>query len=245
MPLELVISDLDGTILETEDYHRRAYNGLFEELGLAQRWSRADYSARLATMGGGKFREIIGWLDPPREHWEDESRRLYARKTELYVDLIVNDLHGGDLSPRPGVERLFEEILQSGIQLAIGSACVKWAAERVLEASLGAALLEALATVCAGDDVAAKKPDPSIYLLVAERCGVRPEDCLVVEDTGHGLQAALGAGMRCVVTPSELARKDSFAGAIARLESLEGIGLPSLREMWDEGQEPERSHGGL
>ena len=237
MPLELVISDLDGTILETEDYHRRAYNVLFEELGLTRRWSREDYSSRLATMGGGKFREIMGWLDQEEEPREEASRRLYARKTELYVDLILNDLHGGKLSPRPGVERLFEEILESEILLAIGSACVKWAAEKVLEATLGEALVDSLATICAGDDVASKKPDPAIYLLVAERCAVKPGNCLVLEDTGHGLQAALGAGMSCIVTPSELARNDSFSGAMMRVESLEGVGLSSLQKMWPGPQE--------
>jgi beta-phosphoglucomutase-like phosphatase (HAD superfamily) len=80
--------------------------------------------------------------------------------------------------------------------------------------------------------VVAKKPDPAVYLLVAQRCGVKPEDCLVVEDTGHGLQAALAAGMSCIVTPSELARNDSFAGAMRRFENLEGVDLPSLRKMW-------------
>ena len=236
MPLELVISDLDGTILETEDYHRRAYNVLFEELGLTRRWSREDYSARLATMGGGKFREIMDWLDQPEEPREEASRRLYARKTELYVDLILNDLYGGKLSPRPGVERLFEEILESNILLAIGSACVKWAAEKVLEATLGEARVDSLATICAGDDVASKKPDPAIYMLVAERCGVRPRDCLVLEDTRHGLEAAQAAGMNCIVTPSELARDDSFPGAMMRVESLENISLSSLRNMWAEEQ---------
>ena len=240
MALELVISDLDGTILETEDYHRRAYNVLFEELGLTRRWSREDYSARLSTMGGGKFLEIISWLDQSEEDQEEVSRKLYARKTDLYVDLIVKDLRSGDLSPRPGVERLFEEILESETLLAVGSACVKWAAEKVLEASLGTTLVESLATVCAGDDVAAKKPDPAIYLLVAERCGVKPADCLVVEDTGHGMQAALGAGMKCIVTPSELARNDSFAGAMMRFENLEGVGLTRLRKMWmgEQGRVP-------
>ena len=125
------------------------------------------------------------------------SRRLYARKTELYVDLIVNDLHGGDLSAT-GVERQFEEILQSGIQLAIGSACVKWVAERVLEASWSGSV-GGPAAACAGDDVAAKKPDPS-FISPSQSVAGRPEDCLVVEDTGHGLQA-LGAGMRRVVVP--------------------------------------------
>ena len=62
MPIDLVISDLDGTILETEDYHRRAYNVLFRELNLSREWSEADYKARLATMGGAKFDEILPWL---------------------------------------------------------------------------------------------------------------------------------------------------------------------------------------
>ena len=87
MPLELVVSDLDGTILETEDYHRRAYNVLFGELGLVQRWSKEDYSKRLATMGGEKFREVFRWLDRPRGRvrgdpkgalcTEDETLRLF------------------------------------------------------------------------------------------------------------------------------------------------------------------------
>ena len=62
MPIDLVISDLDGTILETEDYHRRAYNALFREMNLAREWSEEDYKERLATMGGAKFDEILTCL---------------------------------------------------------------------------------------------------------------------------------------------------------------------------------------
>jgi beta-phosphoglucomutase-like phosphatase (HAD superfamily) len=52
----------------------------------------------------------------------------------------------------------------------------------------------------AGDDVPKKKPDPLIYRVAAERLGVAPGDCCVVEDSMIGLQAALGAGMRCIIT---------------------------------------------
>lgn len=234
MSLKLLISDLDGTILETEDYHRRAYNALFEELGLARRWSKEDYSDRLKTMGGEKFKEIFEWLDRPAEEYEATKTELYARKTELYVSLIVADLAGGRLSLRPGVERLFAEIGEHGIPLAIGSACVKWAALEVLEAALGKEFVSSLAAVCAGDDVERQKPQPDIYLLVAERCGVRPEECVVLEDTAHGMQAALAAGMSCVVAPSELARGNDFAGAQLVVESLEVpecIGLEELRAL--------------
>lgn len=233
MSLELVISDLDGTVVETEDYHLRAYNALFRELDLARHWSEEDYRVRLANMGGGKFEEILTWLPQPVNNREETISKLYARKTDLYVDLVVNDLHSGELSPRPGVESLFRQIVHSEIGLAIGSACVKWAAEKVLEASLGMDLIESLATVCAGDDVVAKKPDPAVYLLVAERCMVDPANCLVIEDTRHGMEAALHAGMRCLVTPSELAKTDAFPEAGAKLESLEGLGIRELRGLWE------------
>jgi beta-phosphoglucomutase-like phosphatase (HAD superfamily) len=52
----------------------------------------------------------------------------------------------------------------------------------------------------AGDDVDKKKPDPKIYNVAAQRLGVDPADCVVVEDSTIGLKAALGAGMRCIIT---------------------------------------------
>ena len=98
---------------------------------------------------------------------------------------------------------------------------MKSAAVEVLRAALGEAFLESLATICAGDDVQRKKPHPDIYLLAAEKCGVSPADCVALEDTAHGLQAALSAGMICVASPSELALDDDFSGAHLLTESLE------------------------
>ncbi|NIP98042.1 MAG: HAD-IA family hydrolase [Akkermansiaceae bacterium] len=234
MPLETVISDLDGTILETEDYHRRAYNALFEELGLAQRWSKRDYSDRLAQVGGEKFREVFKWLRKPEDEFADTRKRLYARKTELYVSLIVADLEAGRLPLRPGVARLFAELREGGIPVAIASTCVKWAAIEVIRAALGEEFLGSLATICAGDDVSRKKPHPDIYLLAAKQCGMLPANCVVLEDTAHGLRAALDAGMKCVVTPSELALEDDFTGADLLVESLEvpeRIDVEALRRL--------------
>lgn len=221
MPLRLVISDLDGTILETEDYHRRAYNALFGELELAQRWSKQDYSDRLAQVGGEKFREIFAWLGRPDREFDETRRKLYRRKTELYTELIVRDLEADRLPLRPGVERLFGELRAAGIPIAIASTCVKSAAREVLRVALGEDFVGSLAAFCAGDDVSRKKPHPDIYLLAAEEAGVPPAHCLVLEDTVHGMQAARAAGMPCVVTPSELALDDDFSGADFLAESLE------------------------
>lgn len=234
MSLELVISDLDGTILETEDYHRRAYNALFAELGVVSRWSKDDYSARLAQVGGEKFGEIFSWLGRPQDEFADTKARLYARKTALYTELIVADLTADALPLRPGVARLFAELRGEGIPLAIASTCVKAAAVAVIRAALGEAFLTGLAGLFAGDDVVRKKPHPDIYLLAAARCGVATRDCLVFEDTVHGLQAARAAGMCCVVTPSEFARDDDFDGAqlvVANLDEREPVDVARLRSL--------------
>lgn len=235
MPLKLVISDLDGTILETEDYHRGAYNALFEELDLTERWSKRDYSERLTQVGGSKIREIFRSLNRPEEEYADIKKRLYALKTELYTELIVADLMAGKLGLRPGVARLFAELAEQMIPISIASTCVKWAAIEVIRAAMGKEFLDSLATICAGNDVENMKPHPDVYLPAAAQCGIAPADCLVLEDTSHGLQSALAAGMICVVTPSELARKNYFNGAHLLSENLdtpERIDVARLRKLF-------------
>ena len=205
MPLQLLISDLDGTIVETEDYHRRAYNLLFKELGLEVTWTKRDYVDRLKVMGGGKLKEVFSWLRRPASEFAEFKRATYEKKTQLYLELITKDLRSGELKARPGVKALFKEAEEANLSLAVGTACEKKAAFSVLHEVFGAKFSNNLLALCGGDDTPFKKPDPSIYLLVAQRCGVKPENCLVLEDTRHGMQAALAAGMKCVVAPSEYA----------------------------------------
>ena len=234
MELELVISDLDGTIVETENYHRLAYNELFKELGVDTRWSKQDYAHRLQTMGGNKFREIFSWLNLPENKYEQSKQRLYARKTELYVELITHDLTAGQLRIRPGIQRLFKEVQDSGIPIAIGTACVGWAAQKVVQAALGEAFLQSLACLCGGESTPKHKPAPDIYLLVAQKVGVHPESCVVIEDTHHGLQSAKRAGMTCLATPSEFAAMHDFSEAdlvLPDLNSPSPFNLKSLRDL--------------
>lgn len=85
-------------------------------------------------------------------------------------------------------------------QTAVCSASTKSSVQFVVNSLLGADRVAALDVFMAGDDVPAKKPDPSIYRIAAERLGLNPAECLVVEDSKIGLQAALGADMRCIIT---------------------------------------------
>lgn len=221
MKLELFISDLDGTILETEDYHRLAYNSLFNELGLDKKWTKHDYVNRLQTMGGNKFREIFEWLDLPQMKFSETKTRLYQRKTEIYVDLISQDLRLGKLTLRPGVKRFLHELMFAGVPVAIATACVGWAAEKVVRAAMGDSFYQSLTCLCGGESTPLHKPAPDIYLLVAKKSRADAQCCAVLEDTSHGLSAAKDAGMVCIATPSEFAINHDFSRADLVLQDLE------------------------
>ncbi|EOX92063.1 Haloacid dehalogenase-like hydrolase superfamily protein isoform 3, partial [Theobroma cacao] len=79
-----------------------------------------------------------------------------------------------------------------------------------------------------GDDVKEKKPDPSIYLTAAKRLGVSEKDCLVVEDSVIGLQAATKAGMACVITYTSSTADQDFKGSIAIYPDLSNVRLSDL-----------------
>ena len=229
--MKLLISDLDGTIVETEDYHRLAYNALFRELGLSQNWSKQDYMDRLQTMGGNKFREVFSWLELPEEEYEETKTKLYHQKTKLYAELITADLKSGKLGLRPGIRRVFKEVQDAGIPIAIATACVGWAAEQVIEAGLGKEFLESLAVLCGGESTERKKPHPDIYLLVAKKIGIDPSACVVLEDTRHGMLAAKSAGMSCLVTPSEFAQDHDLTEADRVSPDLEKPGPVLLKDL--------------
>jgi beta-phosphoglucomutase-like phosphatase (HAD superfamily) len=96
----------------------------------------------------------------------------------------------------------------------------------VLEHVVGADAA-AFFAVFAGDVVAAKKPDPAIYLLALERMGVDADDAIVVEDSRNGLLAAVGAGLRCVVTVSGYTADEDMSEAVLVVTSLGDPGEPA------------------
>lgn len=231
--LRAIITDIDGVVAETEDYHRLAYNALFRELGLDVTWQAADYIARLDQVGGAKFAEIMGWLRTPQAERAVMKHELYKRKSALFQSLVGSALADGSLVARPGIRRLYAEALDAGLVLAAASTCVKSAALAILEGALGREIFDQLAAVAAGADVDRKKPAPDIYLLAAERAGLDPRDCLAIEDTPHGVAAAVAAGMSCLATPSDYAIDGDFSAAHRVVPDLSEIDLAALRELHD------------
>ncbi|KAI7845484.1 hypothetical protein COHA_001032 [Chlorella ohadii] len=176
-------------------------------------------------LNGWPTSSVLGGRAPADEAEQTQLiDALQDWKTEKYKDIIGS----GEVSARPGVVRLMSEAQAAGVPVAVCSAATKSAVEFVLGSLLGQERFGGLDLFMAGDDVKEKKPDPTIYKVAAQRLGVDPAACLVVEDSTIGLAAALGAGMRCVVTYTNSTRSQDFAGADAVVASLDGVSFADL-----------------
>ena len=232
MSLEALIFDVDGTLAETEELHRQAFNRAFQLTGLNWHWDRDLYAKLLETTGGKE--RISRYIEdhvPGRRGALDMIPDLHATKTEAYLDLLST----GALSLRPGVERLIGEARAGGIKLAIATTTTPANVAALLRATLGAESLGWF-VVAAGDMVPRKKPDPAIYMAALERLAVEAPHAVAFEDSANGIQAALAAGLTVVATPSlYLAHEELSASASvvsdlgepnAPLRRLSGAGFP-------------------
>ena len=226
-----LIFDCDGVLADTErDGHRPAFNETFAEAGLPVRWSEKEYGVKL-RIGGGKERmaslltdEFVreNGLPADAEGQKELLAGWHKRKTAIYKEMV----RAGKLPGRPGIARIVDEALAAGWALAVASTSAEESVRAVLEHVVGTETATRF-EVFAGDVVPAKKPDPAIYLLALERMGVAPGDAIVVEDSRNGLLAAVGAGLRCVVTVSSYTADEDMSEAVLVVSSLGDPGEPA------------------
>eukprot|EP00890_Picochlorum_soloecismus_P006787 jgi/Picsp_1/933/NSC_04418-R1_protein len=238
--IEALIFDCDGVIVESEGIHREAYNAAFQHFDVVCPgtsgplvWTEEFYDMLQNKVGGGKpkmrwyFGEhgwpataVLGGAAPETDADKEKIiDTIQDWKTEKYKDIIE---HGG-VTARPGVVRIMDQAKAHGVPVAVCSAATKEAVVFVLESLLGKERFEGLDLFMAGDDVKAKKPDPLIYNEAAKRLGKDPSTCLVIEDSLIGLQAALGAGMQCVITYTGSTKEQEFPGSSAVFKDMNNI----------------------
>lgn len=222
--MQAIIFDCDGVLVDTErDGHRVAFNKAFAERGLDTVWSVERYGVLLGTAGGKeRVRRHFDETEWPVEQHERDAfvLDLHKVKTRIFMELIET----GELPLRPGIARIVDEAVEAGLKIAVCSTSNERAVQAVVDTLLGKRRAQHVA-VFAGDVVAAKKPDPAIYLLALESLRLDAARCLVVEDSALGLQAALGAGMKCLVTVSSYTADEDFTGAVEVIEDLRHVTL--------------------
>ncbi|MFW6438010.1 MAG: HAD family hydrolase [Armatimonadota bacterium] len=214
-----IIFDVDGVVADTEKLNARASVMMFEEL----------YDTRVQPE---EFREFVGtgderYVEGVAEKYDVEinTEEAVERRKENFFKLQQKE----PLPAMPGVLDIVETArVSADVMLAIATSGNKDKQFPVVE---GAGLnLEWFDVVVTGDDVTRKKPDPQIYEITAQKLGLPPERCVVLEDAPAGVASAKAAGAVCVaVTSSVDAEKLQDADLV--VNSLEEVSVAKMRRM--------------
>ena len=216
--LKAVIFDVDGTIADTEEAHRHAFNAAFKAFDLPWNWQPPLYKKLLKTTGGKERMLAYAKTHHPETLQETALRiaEIHAVKTKHFADIIASD----QVVPRPGVLRLISDAGAAGIQLAIATTMSRPSLDALLPTLFGTDFETWFASIATGDRVKAKKPAPDLYQLALDELGIKPDEAVAIEDSALGLAAARAAGITTLVTPSIYTADDVFDDAAAVISDL-------------------------
>ncbi len=178
-----VIFDLDGVIVTTDDCHYLAWKKMADEEGIY-----FDRIINERLRGVSRMESLAIILEKASKDYSDaEKQEMAARKNGYYVEMIKKIEKTAIL---PGALEFCDKFKSNGIKIAIGSSSKN---ARIILDQIG--LGDYFDAVADGNDIKNSKPDPEVFLVAANRLGLAPKDCLVVEDANAGVDAGLAAGM--------------------------------------------------
>ncbi|CTQ49882.1 HAD family hydrolase [Jannaschia donghaensis] len=191
-----------GTLSDTSELQREAFNAAFLRHGLDWSWDRDDYRDMLRASGGQDRIET----QAAAEGISVDAAAIHATKSAMFQEM----LNQGRADPRPGVMDAIERARADGTKLGFVTTTSRANVDSVLAAL--DIVPETFDIITSSDDVTHGKPASEVYHLAAERLAVSRADCTVVEDNVGGVRAALDAGMACIAWPNENTADHDFGG---------------------------------
>jgi HAD superfamily hydrolase (TIGR01509 family) len=212
-----------GTLADTSELQRAAFNQAFAELDLPWHWDRDEY-ARLLSDSGGEQR-IADYA--AAEGVTVDASAVHHRKSEIFQKRLGD----GDVTARDGVLETIEQCRRDEYRIALVTTTAR---ENIT--ALAAALspeidLGSFDLVIDRSEVARAKPDSDAYEFALQQLGERAEECLAIEDNVGGVASAVAAGLRCVAFPGTNNAAHDFEQADARVDELS---LAQLRPLIDQ-----------
>ena len=219
-PVEAVILDMDGLLIDTEPVWRAAQAAVFAGIGIALRESD------LLDSTGQPIEELIPvWRQRPPGPDLASTELSDDEIADRIIDQVIRYVKARG-QPMPGVTAAIARFERCGLRLAIASSSPLRLIDAVCD-RLGLARIEVR---CSAMDEARGKPAPDVYLTAPRRLGVAAARCLALEDSPNGIAAARSAGMRCVAVPDPLLAADPrYREADLVLGSLTGLDEAALR----------------
>lgn len=182
--MKAVIFDMDGVIIDSEPIHNRLMLKTFGHFGIP--FDERDFVHYVGTTNAYLFREMKQKYEVAASVEEMDSYQY---------NLLMETIPGEDIEPVAGIPELLVDLKSRGIPAAVASSSSLALIELVTKKFN---LQAYFAGYLSGEDLPRSKPDPAIYLLSAEKLGLRPAECLVIEDAALGVEAAKAAGMTCI-----------------------------------------------
>ena len=208
-PLDAVMFDMDGLLLDTEAVHRETMAESAAALGLD--WRDEVFLKLIGVHRDANNLTLRAHYgdDFPLDAFYDDSDRRFAHRLVAAIPL------------RPGVLAILDHLAADGVPRALVTSTASPTAEERLRR---AGLIDRFDAIVTRSDVANPKPAPDPYLLAAERLAVRPAHCVALEDSHNGVRAAAAAGMATIMVPDLLGPTDETRGlTVATLDSLDAV----------------------
>lgn len=218
--IKAVIFDMDGLLIDSEPYWRRSHKDTLALYGhtITEDDVRASAGKRTADQV---------------THWQQRFNFTAPSNEELtnqIVDGVIAAIHENG-QPMAGVDVLIRELHKHHIPMAVASS----SAERLIEVVLGRlGIKDYMQAIHSGENEMRGKPFPDVFLSTAQSLQVKPEACLVFEDSLNGVKAAKAAGMRCIAVPELPYDRVAFEAANPDqiIRSLEEVNWHSLQEFF-------------
>jgi beta-phosphoglucomutase len=186
MLLKGALFDLDGVLVSTDEYHFQSWKKMTDAEGIA-----FDRKVNHRLRGVSRLESLNIILEEAGvEVPEEKKSALTDRKNEYYRELLKN------LTPEstlPGAREMLTALRERGVKIAVASSSKN---ARSIVAQIGIA--DMLDAIVDGTEIENSKPDPEVFLKAAERVGLKPSECVVIEDAEAGIEAAKAAGMKFV-----------------------------------------------
>jgi beta-phosphoglucomutase len=209
--------DMDGTLVDSAEYHWQAWRDTMAYEGFP-----ITYEQFLATFGQRNDSILRQWLGEKAA--PDLIQRIGDAKEALYRQHVRKQ----GIKPLPGVAHWLQQLHQQGWLQAIASAAPRANIETILEVLSASDIFQAIVSA---EDVHKGKPDPEVYLIAAERLGVAPARCIVVEDAVAGIEGARAAGMRSI----GVSRNDTHLPADIVVRSLDLLDMNAFHTLLQAG----------
>ncbi|MDR3220784.1 MAG: HAD family phosphatase [Candidatus Accumulibacter sp.] len=206
-PLRAILLDHDGTLVDSEPIHFRLWNTVLKKyrISLSERHYQAHHAGMPARANA---EDIVARFGLPVD-----PAALTAEKNAATLGFLARNA----FPLMPGVRDALVQFSALGLKLAVVTA----ANANGVRATLRAHALEPFFSLAvSSDDIANSKPAPDCYLFALDRLGLNAAECMAIEDTEHGVQAAAQAGIECIAVPTEMSRHHDFSGAALRVNDM-------------------------